>query len=63
MNNKRLTRKEVAGLVGVSSDSVRRNEEAWGLTRAKVRANGRLIWYVASEAIAELRKRRLLLDL
>lgn len=62
MNNKRLTRKEVACLVGVSVYSVRKNEEAWGLNRAKVQANSRLIWYVASEAIAELRKRRLLLD-
>ncbi len=62
MNKTRLTRKEVAGLIGVSTYSVRRNEEAWGLTRAKVRANGRLIWYVASEAIAELRKRRLITE-
>lgn len=62
MNNKRLTRKEVACLIGVSVYSVRRNEDAWGLTRAKVRANSRVIWYVASVAIVELRKRHLIVD-
>lgn len=60
MKHKRLTRKEVAAMVGVSTDSVRRNEEAWGLTKAKVQANSRLIWYREQEAVEELQERHLL---
>lgn len=58
--SKKLTRKEVAGMVGVSTESVRRNEGEWGLTKAKVKANSRLIWYEEKEALTELRERRLI---
>lgn len=57
---KRLTRKEVAELVGVSVYSVRRNEIRWGLDRARVTANPRLVWYVESIVIEELSRRRLI---
>ena len=47
-------------MVGVSTDSVRRNEDAWGLTKAKVKANSRLVWYREEEAVHELQERHLL---
>lgn len=56
---KKLTRKEIAHLVGVSTDSVARNEEQWGLSRSKVEANKRLIWYREEEALQALRDRHL----
>ena len=60
MKARRLTRKEIAGLVGVSTDSVRRNEDLWGLTKAKVKANARLVWYNETQALEELKDRHLL---
>ena len=57
---RRLTRKEVAEMIGVSVYSVRRNEVRWGLDRARVTANQRLVWYVESVAIEELSRRRLI---
>lgn len=56
---RKITRKEIAHLVGVSTDSVARNEETWGLTRSKVEANKRLIWYREDEAMQALRDKHL----
>ena len=59
MKTKKLTRKEIAHMVGVSTDSVARNERRWGLERSVVRANKRLIWYREDEAVESLRDLRL----
>ena len=60
MRDRRLTRKEVAALVGTSTHSVRRNEIRWGLEKAKVRANGRVIWYHETVVMRELLARNLI---
>lgn len=59
-SRKKLSRKEIADQVGVSAESVRRNEERWGLRGSKVQANRRTVWYDEEEASHELRRRRLI---
>lgn len=59
MKTKKITRKEIAHLVGVSTDSVANNEENWGLTKSKVTANKRLIWYREDEALQALKDHHL----
>lgn len=57
---RRFTRKEVASMIGVSVASVRRNEVRWGLDRARVNANARLVWYSATVVVSELTRRNLI---
>lgn len=60
MKTKKITRKEIAHLVGVSTRAVARNEENWGLSKSKVTANKRLIWYREEEATDALRDHALI---
>ena len=39
------TRKDVAGVLGVSVDAVRRNEKRWGIDKARVDLNARCVRY------------------
>lgn len=51
-----LTRKEVAAVLGLSMDQVRRGESRLGLTHAKIRIGRRIIRY-AKAAVEAARSR------
>ncbi len=52
-----LTRKEIAGLLEVSVDQVRKNEGRWGLGPARVDLNARCVRYRCLKALAILEGR------
>ena len=52
------TRKDVAGLLGVSADAVRRNEKRWGIDVARVDLNTRCVRYATVRLLLILRDRR-----
>ena len=56
----RITRKEIAYLIDTSCDMVRKNEKRWGLDRARVKINARVILYWEDEAMEILRERGLI---
>ena len=63
MNRARwLTRQDVALMIDLSVDVVRRNEKRLGLSDIRVDLNKRSIRYRGAEARAALRARGLLLD-
>ena len=51
-----LSRKDIAGLTGLTIDQVRKNETGLGITKAKVKVNRRCIRYKAAIAMQEMRK-------
>lgn len=51
------TRKDVAGLLGVSTDAVRRNEKRWGLDQARVDLNSRCVRYCSARMLLILKAR------
>ena len=51
------TRKDVAQLLTVSADQVRRNEKRWGLDQARVDLNRRCVRYSTSRMMRILRAR------
>ena len=54
---KMSTRKDVAQLLAVSADQVRRNEKRWGLDQARVDLNPRCVRYSTSRMMRILRAR------
>ena len=50
-----LTRKQIAQLLGVSVDIVRRNERQLGILEFKVKLNKRVVYYRAKESVRELK--------
>jgi hypothetical protein len=52
--NPTLTRKDVARMMGISADMVRRNEKRWGLTGARSDFNPRCVRYKSRIVIAIL---------
>lgn len=55
-----LTRKDIARMVGQSTDVVRRNEERWGLDKCKRELNARNVDYREREAKKALLARGLI---
>lgn len=51
---KLMTRKDVAELLGISTDAVRKNERRWGLTAARRDLNRRCVRYKTLMAVAIL---------
>jgi hypothetical protein len=51
------SRKDLATLLGVTVDQVRRNERRWGLDKARRDLNPRCVRYRRTEAMAVLRAR------
>ena len=58
-----LSRKDIARLLEVSVDKVRRNEAKWGLKAARLGFNLRFIRYRRARAFAALRAMGLIDDL
>lgn len=54
-----LTRKQIAQRVGISTQSVKRNEVRLGLDRVRVRVNPRLVVYPERQTLRLLRARGL----
>lgn len=52
----RITRKEIAWLVELSYDTVKRNEKLWGIERFKVQVGkGSCVSFYSAETIAQLK--------
>jgi ribosomal protein L13E len=51
------SRKDVAALLGVTVDAVRRNEKRWGLDRARADLNCRCVRYRTTVMMSALRLR------
>lgn len=56
--SKFISRKEIALILGVSVDSVRRNEKPWGLSEYRVNLNARLVLYWRTGVMKLFRDRR-----
>jgi hypothetical protein len=56
MNEGPLTRKDVAVLLGVSVDQVRKNEFLWGLSKVRYDLNQRSVRYPRGAALRILKK-------
>ena len=59
MNTKPLSRKEIGQLVGVCAKTVKRNELAWGLDKARAKTGNRIVLFTYSKALSILLERGL----
>lgn len=55
-----LSRKDVARLLDITVDQVRKNEESLGIRRWRLRFNARFIRYRKDQTIMELEQRKLI---
>lgn len=55
-----ITRKELATLLDVSTDIVRKNEDRWGIADYRANFNDRLVKYFRARTLAKLRLLKLI---